>query len=536
MEIKDRQDLVDGLPRKTVNTQPLVPEPQPADDIAFTDDEIINKAGEAKNGPKFKLLFHYGDLMEYSGDDSAADLALCNLIKFWTKEAAQIDRIFRRSGLMRAKWDRTDYAQRTIEKALASPDIDTAPSKTEPELSQQEKDVINRKAYALLKNGDLMELWLDTFQEFHFSDRGIAEGILISTAIQSVLNALGLQIKVTGPSGRGKTHAARTAMHLLPQKYVQYATFTDTALWYKENLLPGSTIFSDDVELSDAQEAMIRRASSRWQVETPREAMHQGKGWELKPQVLPPRLNWLLTSVQHEGTDQLLNRQLAYEVDEGNDADYVKFALAKLNKPDFEFPLTENVLVLREAIRIIKEDKNGKPRLETIIVPFWEEIEWDDAANRRNLYMFTDLLLGFCMINFLQREQDEDENYIATKDDFNAAMHHYGRLATGQQMHIPSGPARRMIQFFQDQNADCEENGLTVNEIKNKTGIPETTVRRIIKDLLDTQAQFNEETIMISESGIGDEARRGRKQKVYWMNKKILNLQNAGAIVSLKKE
>ena len=47
----------------------------------------------------------------------------CSPLAFYTKDAAQIDRLFRRSGLMRAKWDEQHgeqtYGATTIAKALA---------------------------------------------------------------------------------------------------------------------------------------------------------------------------------------------------------------------------------------------------------------------------------------------------------------------------------------------------------------------------------------------------------------------------------
>ena len=46
-----------------------------------------------------------GDLAAYGGNHSAADLALCNILTFWTRDRDQIDRIFRGSVLLRPKWD-----------------------------------------------------------------------------------------------------------------------------------------------------------------------------------------------------------------------------------------------------------------------------------------------------------------------------------------------------------------------------------------------------------------------------------------------
>lgn len=87
------------------------------------DEALIERAGAAKNGDRFKRLWA-GDTSLHADDHSAADQALCNLLAFWTgRDAARMDRLFRRSGLYREKWDerRGDcaYGQRTIECAIA---------------------------------------------------------------------------------------------------------------------------------------------------------------------------------------------------------------------------------------------------------------------------------------------------------------------------------------------------------------------------------------------------------------------------------
>ena len=88
------------------------------------DARLIAKAMAAQNGGKFTSLWA-GELVLYDGDASAADQALCNLLAFWTGgDADRMDRLFRRSGLFRPKWDEPHYAdgrtygQGTIDKAM----------------------------------------------------------------------------------------------------------------------------------------------------------------------------------------------------------------------------------------------------------------------------------------------------------------------------------------------------------------------------------------------------------------------------------
>ncbi len=85
-----------------------------------SDDEIVRILERFESGPKFKLL--WSGKWEEAGyaSHSEADLALVGLLAFMCgHDSARIDRLYRRSGLYRDKWERHDYRRRTIEKALA---------------------------------------------------------------------------------------------------------------------------------------------------------------------------------------------------------------------------------------------------------------------------------------------------------------------------------------------------------------------------------------------------------------------------------
>jgi putative DNA primase/helicase len=82
------------------------------------DEDLLALAKQAKNGGKFSRLWS-GDTSDYAGDDSRADLALCSLLAFWTDgDTERMDHLFRQSGLMREKWNRHDYRERTFKRVL----------------------------------------------------------------------------------------------------------------------------------------------------------------------------------------------------------------------------------------------------------------------------------------------------------------------------------------------------------------------------------------------------------------------------------
>ena len=88
----------------------------------LTDEAIIKKAcSSRKNGAKFSALWD-GQWNNYFNSASEADSSVILTLAFYTKDAAQIDRLFRRSRLYRPKWDERHgektYGEITIAKAL----------------------------------------------------------------------------------------------------------------------------------------------------------------------------------------------------------------------------------------------------------------------------------------------------------------------------------------------------------------------------------------------------------------------------------
>ncbi|AZV59162.1 phage/plasmid primase, P4 family [Clostridium sp. AWRP] len=81
-------------------------------------DDLLNKAFMSKNGFKIQELYK-GNWQNIFNSQSEADQALCNYLAFWLdKDYDNIDIAFKNSVLYRKKWDRLDYKDRTINKAI----------------------------------------------------------------------------------------------------------------------------------------------------------------------------------------------------------------------------------------------------------------------------------------------------------------------------------------------------------------------------------------------------------------------------------
>ena len=117
--IEDRTDAVKEILEKYM----VKPEkPQKAKSKApgsyLSDESVISKALSSKQSEKFKALWS-GDIPD-DKSHSEADQALCTMLAFWCGgDTAQMDRLFRQSGLMREKWEREDYSSMTLENAAA---------------------------------------------------------------------------------------------------------------------------------------------------------------------------------------------------------------------------------------------------------------------------------------------------------------------------------------------------------------------------------------------------------------------------------
>ena len=123
-DIVDCTDTIKFLHEKYLPTKEPKKEIKKQITVDLEDYEVIDKARHCKSGQVFNILYS-GEWESLFSSQSEADLSLCNHLAFWTgRNAVQMDRIFRSSGLMRDKWDRKTgsdtYGSITIQRAIAS--------------------------------------------------------------------------------------------------------------------------------------------------------------------------------------------------------------------------------------------------------------------------------------------------------------------------------------------------------------------------------------------------------------------------------
>ena len=128
--IADAQVAVDELYRRWFGRGEVAHAPTQHTTVAapLSDYELQQRMFASKDGADIRALWNGDESFIASrypkrgggGDNSAADLALCNHLAWWTNgDSARIDSLFRQSSLMRDKWNRADYRDATIGMAIS---------------------------------------------------------------------------------------------------------------------------------------------------------------------------------------------------------------------------------------------------------------------------------------------------------------------------------------------------------------------------------------------------------------------------------
>ena len=106
-----------------------------SDNSLLPDEALLKRVFDGKSKDKFRKLWE-GDHGDYRSQ-SEADLALCGILASYTKNGEQIDRLYRKSGLFRDKWDKKHYAdgrtygEEIIRKAIEN-EVKQPPRRSRP--------------------------------------------------------------------------------------------------------------------------------------------------------------------------------------------------------------------------------------------------------------------------------------------------------------------------------------------------------------------------------------------------------------------
>ena len=180
-------------------------------------------------------------------------------------------------------------------------------------------DPSRARARAILREGDPLGFILDAFNRVHVGDRTVAESLAISVVSRSVENTNGLHVAISGNSGKGKTHACTTMLNLLPEASRLKGTVSDKALYYDDDLRPGTVFLFDDVTLSPDLQEVLKSATSNFREPIEHRTLTTER--KLRVCTIPERCIWWLAKVEDPGDDQVLNRMLTVWIDDSFEQD-----------------------------------------------------------------------------------------------------------------------------------------------------------------------------------------------------------------------
>jgi len=310
-----------------------------------------------------------------------------------------------------------DEVKRTLESAwsgAAAREIPDQPGAEEPPVEVPED--VKARAREVLDGGDPVAYVIDQFHRFHVGDDKLARVMLASVLSGSILNSAGIQPKLSGRSGAGKTHACKSLAHCLPPEIVVEASVSAKALYYLSDLRPGQVVFSDDIVMSEDLEGTLKRSMTNFQEGATHITLDRNRQPQRLP--LPPRLTWWLTSVNDHFSDELINRQYGLNVKEDKDTDRQVFShsMTRAAQGGEEFFVDEGVQVAREIIRQIRQN------VYLVAVPFAERIGMADVSDRRNPGRFLDLIRAAAVARVMQRKAQFNGDGVvivdASEDDF----------------------------------------------------------------------------------------------------------------------
>ena len=568
---------------------------------SLSDEEIVELASRSKNGSEFAALFS-GSTAGYGGDDSAADMALMNMLAFWTGgDPLQMERIFSASGLgKRDKWrNRPDYRERTIQKAIASTTevyrpgerneaghiLEDLPerlrenpraikepgvieglarlkkddrieydiiidgikkSKTGIKIETIEKMVadadngkaeqppvpplpedITRAATRIAERGKPFKFMLRTFRQSHVGDELHAASQFISFGQQSAINTSGVFDSWEGPSGKGKSDAAKACARQLPEEFIITSSISPKSIYYKAKaglMLPGSVLYLDDknVQAGSDLEETLKRIQTFYQEGAEHETV-DGAGNFLHTK-LPPRLGIIRTTVDSSEADgQLKNRAIGHGVDSSRETDNAVCDLVlKLGAVGQNTNrVTRQTLICRALWRDIKS------QAYRVVTPASDKIvEFSDTSNRRNPSLFLDMVRGLACINHRQRHQadgpDGERLLYANYDDYLTAA----KLFNAQGDYLGSrldDAERAAVRYIQSQGyVGATKAGILqhLTEIFPNDGWNDNRVRRLLDGRWDRGGGGLSDMV----PGLSyryDTTDTGTKTKVYFMTGEV---------------
>lgn len=289
-------------------------------------------------------------------------------------------------------------------------------------LEEKYPEYIITRANDVLQNNDAFEFIVDVWRsQYAGNNDSIGYATLCSIASTYITSSKGINVKVSGKSGFGKSTGITKMFALTPPEKTLITNLSGKAVYYDPNLKEGMCLYVDDVDLTKADlMTTIKQSTSDFQNETTHQTVINGEGVKCG---IPPRVSWVMSAVNGFDDEQLSSRFLCVEVEES--IEYQKDINRNQKDEEFNVNVTgkpdNDTLTCRCIFEIL-----GKELYE-IRIPFAHAITWNDIEHPRNFPMFKDIVKAITFFNIKQREKYHDF-YLSTPEDFYKAKQVYQQL------------------------------------------------------------------------------------------------------------
>ena len=137
----------------------------------------------------------------------------------------------------------------------------------------------------------------------------------------------GLHVYVTGESGKGKSSGMTAMLRQVPEEYRLAERMSNKALYYSDDISPGTVLLLDDIALSEELQEVLKEATSKFA--EPVRMRSVDKDRKVRRCTIPERCVWWLANVSALYDDQVLNRMLVCWVDDSEEQDREVFRAAR---------------------------------------------------------------------------------------------------------------------------------------------------------------------------------------------------------------
>ncbi len=351
----------------------------------------------------------------------------------------------------------------------------------QPDTSAEQQEH-RKRALEILETGDPLAFLLDVFHHDHVGDQTVAECLIMSVASQSVENTSGLHVAISGNSGKGKTHACNAMARLLPEEYRLTGTVSDKALFYYDDLRPGTVLLFDDVTLSDDMQEVLKSATANFREPIVHRTLSRER--QLKLCTIPERCVWWLAKVESIGDDQVMNRMLTVWIDDSAAQDRAVFEHLKKSETGILLSPADDtdVPVCRAMWEILKG------AVQRVKIPFAERICFSTIQNRRNPAMLFDLIKCHALLHFLQRKMDADGTLIATSEDFAYARKLFSAIngdGGGQETKLTKNEAAALMSI-----AKMNLEVFTIHQLQDALGFSYQPTYRLLHGYTSKKATY----------------------------------------------